>query len=340
MKYKAENHYHLSVFLERILQTCKQELEIDGRQPQSNLQPGILEGTLGDGGHTLALLSAFPQLSYLTCDSDPEMISRAKQRIAQCVSQKEVQEYQDLSALESVGKFLQENPQRLHIFHSDYQSFTAHLYDLGWQFSFILFDLGLSSYHFDQANRGFSFSDDSLDMRLNPKTVNSAQVWLNEQCNQKQLEDILFAYGEKRFARLIARSIIQERPFYSSSQLATLISRKIYHALGKARSQKSKRRHHLATRSLQAIRIFINQELEQLEKTLEIVPKLLALNGLLSFISFHSLEDRLVKTHFKNLEKTGDFRRLEKKPQRPCQAEIDNNPRARSACLRSIKRIR
>lgn len=211
----------------------------------------------------------------------------------------------------------------------------------------ILFDLGLSSPHLDEPNRGFSFMHDGpLDMRMDTTKGLTAAQWLAT-VSQQQLEDILREYGEERYAGRVARAIIRQRDdksVYSTSQLAAII----------AMASPTKDRHkHPATRSFQAIRIFINQELEELQTTLAQTLDVLAVGGRLVVISFHSLEDRIVK-RFIHRHTQGEslprglplieekiYRRLRKinGAIQPSADEISHNPRARSAVLRVVEKI-
>jgi 16S rRNA (cytosine1402-N4)-methyltransferase len=211
----------------------------------------------------------------------------------------------------------------------------------------MVLDLGVSSPQLDDARRGFSFSDDGpLDMRMDPGTGISAAQWL-AQADEREISDVLFEFGEERHARRIARAIVRARdeaPLHTTHQLAELIA---------AAVPQREPRKHPATRSFQAIRIFINRELEELQSVLEQSPDILARAGRLAVISFHSLEDRMVKRFIRDeyrgeqpppgLPVTGAPHAPRLRPVgkavRPGRAEIAANPRARSAVLRIAERL-
>jgi 16S rRNA (cytosine1402-N4)-methyltransferase len=195
----------------------------------------------------------------------------------------------------------------------------------------ILADLGVSSLQFGDAARGFSFqADGPLDMRMNPQSEPSAEQVVN-QFDERELADLIYEFGEERRSRRIARAIVRSRPILTTAQLAAVISTA-------ARSMKHERIHP-ATRTFQALRIFVNRELEDLRKLLEAAPQLLKPGGRLVVISFHSLEDRIVKDAMREGAKLGQYRVLTKKPVTPEQLEIDRNPRARSAKMRAAEKV-
>jgi 16S rRNA (cytosine1402-N4)-methyltransferase len=195
----------------------------------------------------------------------------------------------------------------------------------------ILADLGVSSLQFSDAARGFSFqADGPLDMRMNPQSEPSAEQVVN-QFDERELADLIYEFGEERRSRRIARAIVRSRPILTTAQLAAVIS-------AAARSMKHERIHP-ATRTFQALRIVVNRELDDLRKLLEVAPQLLKPGGRLVVISFHSLEDRIVKDAMRDGQKLGQYRLLTKKPVTASQEEIDRNPRARSAKLRTAEKI-
>ena len=201
----------------------------------------------------------------------------------------------------------------------------------------ILFDLGFLSWHVEESKRGFSFQkNQKLDMRYNPKdNPLTAQEIVNKFSSQK-IAEIIKKYGEEKFAGRIAKKIEEERkkqPIENTSQLVEIIRRATpywYHH----------RRIHFATRTFQALRIAVNSELENLRKALFQVPQVLQPGGRLVVISFHSLEDRIVKQFLKNQAKEGSLKILTKKPKIPKSDEIKINPRCRSAKLRAAKKIK
>ncbi len=192
----------------------------------------------------------------------------------------------------------------------------------------ILLDVGMSSYHVDQSKRGFSFQKDE-PLLMNYSSELTAEEIVNTY-SEKDLERILKEYGEEKFARKISIQIIKDRPIKTTFQLIETIKKStpsFYH----------KGRIHFATRTFQALRIEANKELENLEKVLPQALEVLKKGGTLIAISFHSLEDRIIKNFFKNhLE---EVELLTKKPVLPDEEEIKSNPRARSAKLRAIKKL-
>jgi 16S rRNA (cytosine1402-N4)-methyltransferase len=195
----------------------------------------------------------------------------------------------------------------------------------------ILADLGVSSLQISDAARGFSFqADGPLDMRMNPQSEPSAEQVVN-QFDERELADLIYEFGEERRSRRIARAIVRSRPILTTAQLAAVISTA-------ARSMKHERIHP-ATRTFQALRIFVNAELDDLRKLLQTAPQLLKPGGRLVVISFHSLEDRIVKDAMREGAKLGQYRLLTKKPVTASELEIDRNPRARSAKMRAAERV-
>jgi len=222
------------------------------------------------------------------------------------------------------------------IIHSDYLSAAQDLASQNKQFDMVLADLGVSSVHLDDPERGFSFSTDGpLDMRMDQAQELSAAQIVN-QASESELTRIIKDYGEEPKAHAIAKRIVANRPLNTTSELAQLIVK----AYGPwARTV----RHHPATKTFQALRMAVNDELSQLSGSLDPMQKLLAPGGRLAIISFHSLEDRLVKQYF--AEHAGDrydaeLRPITKKPLTAGKTEISLNPRARSAKLRAACKIK
>jgi 16S rRNA (cytosine1402-N4)-methyltransferase len=198
----------------------------------------------------------------------------------------------------------------------------------------ILADLGVSSLQLDDAQRGFSFqAEGPLDMRMDPHSERTAEQVVNH-LDERQLADVIYEFGEERRSRRIARAICRSRPIRNTAHLAEVIS-------AAARPMNSEqRRIHPATRTFQALRIFVNRELDDLRALLEAAPRILKSGGRVVVISFHSLEDRMVKDAFRDGEKKYKyFRVLTKKPVEASENEIDRNPRARSAKLRAAERV-
>ena len=220
----------------------------------------------------------------------------------------------------------------IEIAKEDFYSFMLKEVECGKTFDLILADFGVSSPQLDQAERGFSFSKDGpLDMRMDRTQELDAEKVVNHY-SERQLAEILEKFGEEKpgNAKRLAREIVHARPLKTTGELAELIKRK---------SKFSKT--HPATRVFQAIRIEVNRELELIEKTLPLIPKVLKPGGRVAIITFHSLEDRLVKEYFKEASSHGEESELEivtKKPIVAGEVELVTNPRARSAKLRVAKK--
>jgi 16S rRNA (cytosine1402-N4)-methyltransferase len=197
----------------------------------------------------------------------------------------------------------------------------------------ILADIGVSSLQLDDAARGFSFqAEGPLDMRMDPTSERTAEQVVNH-LDERQLADMIYEFGEERRSRRIARAICRSRPIRSTAQLADVIS-----AAARPMNQ-AERRIHPATRTFQALRIFVNRELDDLKALLEAAPRILKPGGRVVVISFHSLEDRVVKDAFREGTQEGYFSVLTKKPVTATEEESDRNPRARSAKLRAAEKV-
>jgi 16S rRNA (cytosine1402-N4)-methyltransferase len=197
----------------------------------------------------------------------------------------------------------------------------------------ILADLGLSSLQLDDAARGFSFqAEGPLDMRMDPQSERAAEQVVNH-LDERQLADVIYEFGEERRSRRIARAICRSRPIHNTAHLAEVIS-------AAARPMNpAERRIHPATRTFQALRIFVNRELDDLKALLAAAPRILKPGGRVVVISFHSLEDRMVKDAFRDGASDKYYRILTRKPVTASEEESDRNPRARSAKLRAAVRI-
>lgn len=274
-------------------------------------QPGgrYIDGTLGGGGHALAVLAASsPDGRLLGIDADEEALRAAGQRLA------------------GYGT-------RVVLAHANFREIGAVAAEHGFhQADGILLDLGVSSHQLDTPARGFSFqSDGPLDMRLDQSDGETAADLVNEM-PEEQLANLIYRYGEEHGSRRIARMIVEARrrsPFRTTAELANLVAR----ALGGRHG-----RIHPATRTFQALRIAVNQELESLEAALPQAIELLGDGGRLAVISFHSLEDRIVKLFFRAEAQAGRIQILTKKPQEAEEHEARGNPRSRSAKLRVAQR--
>lgn len=282
-----------------------------------------MDATYGRGGHSSLLLEHLNNKGrLLVIDRDPQAVLAARERYGA-----------DPRVLISEACFADLG-----------EALAAHAWT---HIDGVLMDLGVSSPQLDQAERGFSFMHDGpLDMRMSPDRDISAAEWLNS-ADAKTIVQVLRDYGEERQAKRIAASIVSEReqaPLQTTHQLAELISR----VLGPAARRQRK---HPATRSFQAIRIHINDELGQLRAGLEAAMHALAVDGRLAVLSFHSLEDRIVKRAFKAVSSKPSVNRRMPMPnlpepqfkdhgkQLPGAEEIDSNPRSRSAVLRVLERV-
>ncbi len=209
----------------------------------------------------------------------------------------------------------------------------------------LLADLGVSSLQFGDARRGFSFQADApLDMRMDPTSGITAEQVVN-QLDENTLADLIYEFGEERRSRRIARAIVRSRPIRSTKQLAEIVAAagrpmKEYPTAGKTGPRRGPRleRIHPATRTFQALRIYVNRELEDLRVLLREAPRVLRPGGRLVVISFHSLEDRIVKDAFREGARAGTYRVLTRKPVIPGAEEIERNPRSRSAKLRAVEK--
>jgi 16S rRNA (cytosine1402-N4)-methyltransferase len=295
------------------------------------LQPypgGIyIDGTVGAGGHTAALLTASaPDGQVFGFDRDQSALELARRQLAQF-------------------------GQRVHLFHANFDQLAQVVKAQGLpRADGILLDLGVSSMQLDQPERGFSFqAEGPLDMRMDASAGPTAADLVNG-LPEEELANLIYRYGEERHSRRIARAIVKARPIQTTVELAQIVAR----ASGASRSERS--RIHPATRTFQALRIAVNDELGALERALPQALACLQPGGRLAVISFHSLEDRIVKNYFKQESQdcicppeqpvctcghkaTIDI--ITKRPITPSLAEIEANPRARSAKLRvvELKRI-
>lgn len=289
-------------------------------QPRPGQQ--FVDGTVGSGGHALGILQASqPDGLLLGIDLDA-------------------------SALQIAEQNLQAYRGRYWLIEGSYRDLSQHLAQLGWsEVDGVLLDLGVSSLQLDTPERGFSFrSEAPLDMRFNRHNPLTAAHLVNN-LSQEELAKILFLYGEERFARQIARAIVASRPILTTTQLADVVVRVVGRQSGGI---------HPATRTFQALRIAVNAELDALEAFLPQATAVLKPSGRLAIISFHSLEDRLVKAYFQTESRQcicppkqpictcGHRARLKvltPKAVRPSAQEIEHNPRARSARLRVAEKL-
>ncbi|MCK9376069.1 MAG: 16S rRNA (cytosine(1402)-N(4))-methyltransferase RsmH [Syntrophobacterales bacterium] len=272
-----------------------------------------VDGTVGEGGHAAAILDHIgPEGELWGLDRDPEVLQTAATRLAHHTS-------------------------RFQLFHRSYAQLGELLASTQIPgVAGILLDLGLSSFQLAQSQRGFSFAgDEPLDMRFNSEGSAATAAQLLNRASEAELERIFWEYGEEPRARRIARLVVQSRRrrvFQTTRQLVEVIEQ--------AQGPGGRRgRLHPATRVFQALRIAVNLELEELATFLENVPAWLEPGGRLVVISYHSLEDRLVKHRLAAWERAGVMVRLTRKPLTPTPAEVKANPRARSAKLRIAEKM-
>jgi 16S rRNA (cytosine1402-N4)-methyltransferase len=196
----------------------------------------------------------------------------------------------------------------------------------------ILADFGVSSLQLNEAHRGFSFMvDGPLDMRMDTRSGPTAAQVVNE-ANERELADLIYEYGDERRSRRIARAIVRGRPMTTTGELSRIVA--------SAAPAMKQEKIHPATRTFQALRIYVNRELDEIKALLEAAPRLLKPSGRLVVISFHSLEDRIAKDSLRDGAHQGIWEVLTKKPVTASDAEIDRNPRSRSAKLRAAERTR
>lgn len=283
---------------------CKEVIE------SLNLRPGltIVDATLGLGAHASAILEKIsPKGRLIGIDRDTDSLEIAKNRL----------------------KVYEDN---VSLVHADFRAIDKVFAQLNIKkIDGILFDLGVSSYQLDSQDRGFSFRYDApLDMRMDKTSYILAYDLVNN-LTEKEISDILWAFGEERWHNRIAKYLIQKRalsPVTTTGQLKEAVMKAIPH--GGIHST----RIHPATRTFQAFRIAVNRELEALEESLAKVPEFLKKGARVCVLSFHSLEDRIVKHNFKDNALKGIFRIITKKPLLPTRQEVIDNPRARSVKMR------
>jgi 16S rRNA (cytosine1402-N4)-methyltransferase len=273
----------------------------------------VADATLGYAGHASEIARRLgPQGKLIGFDRDPEALELAKKR---------------LNALRNeLGSEMPE------VVLHDVEFSRAGEVLAGQKVDGLLADFGVSSMQFDQAHRGFSFqADGNLDMRMNPREGATAEQVVN-QAGEKELADLIYEFGEERRSRRIARAIVRARPVTTTAQLAKVVAG----ALGAMKGE----RIHPATRTFQALRIYVNAELSEIAALLHMAPELLKPGGRLVTISFHSLEDRQVKDALREGARQGIYEVLTRKPLTAEAEETDRNPRARSAKLRAAERTK
>ena len=281
-----------------------------------------VDGTVGAGGHARGILEASaPDGQLLGLDLDPQALAIARETLAP---------YEH----------------RIHLAQASYTSLSAQLRQLGWDaVDGIVLDLGASSMQFDTSARGFSFQHNApLDMRFGPQAAQTAAAIVNTY-SETELADLIYEYGEERDSRKIARAIVKARPLHTTRELVAVIE---------AVSPRRGDRLHPATRTFQALRIAVNDELASIKEVLPQAVAGLRPGGRIAVISFHSLEDRIVKEYFReqskdlvnppyeklyDVERKAIIKEVNRKPIQPSEEETKNNSRARSAKLRIAEKI-
>lgn len=308
-----------------LLKPCLEYLSPAG-EPYEN-SAWMVDSTLGEGGHSNAFLSNFPSLNVIGIDADSVIQSRARERLAP---------YGD----------------RMHFYNGWFNDFYASYPAEFPKPDLILFDLGISVFHYERSGRGFSFRhDEPLDMRLDPNSEKESAADIVNGMNEEELANLIYLYGEEKLSRRIARAIVEARnggKIESSKVLAEIIFNAVpaNYRYGQI---------HPATRTFQALRIAVNSELRHIPDALHNAFNNLNVGGKLGVITFHSLEDRIVKNYFRNLGKKcvcppeisscrcGGIpcaEILTRKPVGPSDEEIKENSPSRSAKLRVVRKLR
>lgn len=308
-----------------LLKPCLEYLSPAG-EPYEN-SAWMVDSTLGEGGHSNAFLSNFPSLNVIGIDADSVIQSRARERLAP---------YGD----------------RMHFYNGWFNDFYASYPAEFPKPDLILFDLGISVFHYERSGRGFSFRhDEPLDMRLDPNSEKESAADIVNGMNEEELANLIYLYGEEKLSRRIARAIVEARnggKIESSKVLAEIIFNAVpaNYRYGQI---------HPATRTFQALRIAVNSELRHIPDALHNAFNNLNVGGKLGVITFHSLEDRIVKNYFRNLGKKcvcppeisscrcGGIpcaEILTRKPVGPSDDEIKENSPSRSAKLRVVRKLR
>jgi len=275
------------------------------------VRPGstYVDCTLGLAGHAEGVVRQLGSAGhFIGFDRDPEALELAKARLA--------------TICEELGS---QAPQ-VSLIGEAFSSIAEHV--ARHSVDGLLADFGASSLHFDEARRGFSFqADGPLDMRMDTRSGATAEQVVNE-TGERELANLIYEYGEERRSRTVARAIVRGRPVTSTVQLARIV----------ASAVPPMKYIHPATRTFQALRIFVNQELQEIRALFEAAPSLLKPSGRLVVISFHSLEDRIAKDSIREGAQKGLWKVLTRKPVTATEDEINRNPRSRSAKLRAAER--
>ena len=302
--YKTYGTMHIPVLLDKVVEFLSP-------------RPGqkFIDATIDGGGHALAILEQIaPGGKLLGIEWDGELLKQLRLKIQSSKFKNDVvlvnDSYTNLKEIATASNFEGADG--------------------------IIFDLGMSSWHLEEAERGFSFAkDEPLDMRYNTQFPNKTASEIVNEYSYEKLTKILKEYGEERFAKSIAEAIVKarkEKPIRTTFQLVEIIK-------SSTPFWYRRRRIHFATRTFQALRIAVNRELENIKSGLEQAEQILGNGGHLAVVSFHSLEDRIVKNFFREMARAGRLKILTKKPIRADLAETTENPRARSAKLRVAEKL-
>ena len=275
-----------------------------------------IDATLGLGGHSWEIATRLGAQGHLIgFDKDPAALERTRERLTQPPAE------------------MATDWPKVELVHASFADVAQHV--AAASVDGLLADVGVSSMQLEDAARGFSFqADGPLDMRMNPQSGQTAEQVVNR-IDERELANAIYEFGEERRSRRIARAIVRARPIHTTAQLAEVIS-----AAARPMNQ-AERRIHPATKTFQALRILVNRELDDLRTLLsvDVAPQVLKPGGRLVVISFHSLEDRIVKDAFRDGARDGLYRVLTKKPVTASEEEIGRNPRSRSAKLRAAERM-
>ena len=273
-----------------------------------------IDATVGLGGHSYEIASRLgPQGHLIGFDKDTQALELAEQKLSR------------------IGG---DNRPKITLLHASYAELPQNVPPASADG--LLADLGVSSLQFGDPARGFSFqAEGPLDMRMDPQAERTADQVVNRM-REEDLANVIYEFGEERRSRRIARAIVRARPIRTTAHLAQVISAAL-RSMKQGRGAREKI--HPATRTFQAIRIFVNRELDDLRALMDAAPEVLRPGGRLVVISFHSLEDRIVKDALRDGRSAGIYNVLTKKPVEASEGEIDRNPRSRSAKLRAAERI-
>lgn len=314
MKSEKQKGGHIPVLLNEVIEYL-------------NIKSGskVIDATLDGGGHTLAILEKFPDVQVLGIEFDPVEYEEFERKATRPNDRSH-----------SVGQESEKQKARLKTVNESYVDMARIVAKHEFYPDAILFDLGVSSWHYESSGRGFSFQrEEPLDMRFNPSVQPVAAAEVVNTRSVEELERILDEYGEEQFAQQIARAIVsarKEKVITQTSELVAVIS-------GAVPQWYKHRKIHYATKTFQALRMAVNDELSAIHKGLEQAIEVLNSRGRLVVISFHGLEDKAVREVFKKYVTEGVIRWVTKDTIKPKWAEIKQNPRARSAKMKIIEKL-